>query len=793
MKFFVSFFTFLFTTLYVFGQSGDLNMKIVAHVPAPEGGSGIWHYVDRNGIEYAAFGSNTALVIYSLEDPANPIERYRAKGVTTIWREVFSYGDYVYGATDNASDGLIIINMKEAPNKITHKFWTANITTGGQTANITTCHTLFVDEKGILSLNGCRPWQGVLFFDLKPDPENPVFLGSETKRYCHDNFVRRDTMYSSDILNGLLSIWDVKNPANPVELTTITTPFAFTHNSWPSDDSKYVFTTDEKENAYVASYDISDFGNIKLLDQWRPKDTEGTGVIPHNTRYLNGYLITAYYTDGVKIIDAHKPDNLIEVGSVDTYLGTQRGFHGCWGVSPYLPSGTIVASDIEGGMFVIKPEYVRACYLEGKVTDSLTKENIANVSVVLKTPRINGEATDLKGQYKTGYADSGTFDVDFTHPDYLPKTVSAKLEHGVVTLLNVELIPRATVQQKIVVKEKGSLKLIEGAQVVLFNKNRTIQSTTGADGQSTVSIPQDNIQYEVVAGKWGYLHKGEFYNSLSPTPEIVLLLEKGYQDDYLFDLGWTVQTNASAGGWVRAEPLGTVRQNAPVQTEYDVQGDYGDQCYVTGNSSTDPSADDVDGGETILTSPAMDLSTYRLPLLNVSYWFANSGGSGNPNDSMQFLLLKDAEKYHIATFAKDDPKWNRFEKFRITDVVKDASNVRFQVVIGDYNPGHLVEGALDAFLITEGMPVFSSNEKQSVPAHIYPTAFSNQTTLYLDQPAEGKVQVEISDLSGMVIARYAISAQETSSVIGKELAKGIYLARVTTSGNQSAFFKLIKL
>ncbi len=783
----------LLTTFAVFCQSGDLNMKIVAHIPAPEGGSGVWHYVDRNGIEYAAFGSNTALVVYSLEDPANPIERYRAKGVTTIWREVFAYGDYIYGATDNASDGLIIINMKEAPAKITHKFWTANITTGGQTANITTCHTLFVDEKGILSLNGCRPWQGVLFFDLKPDPENPVFLGSETKRYCHDNFVRNDTMYSSDILNGLLSIWDVKIPANPVELTTITTPFAFTHNSWPSDDSKYVFTTDEKDNAYVASYDISDLGNVKLLDQWRPKDTEGKGVIPHNTRYLNGYLITSYYTDGVKIVDAHKPDNLIEVGSVDTYFGTQTGFHGCWGVSPYLPSGTIVASDIEGGLFVIKPEYVRACYLEGKVIDSLSRENIANVSVVLKTPRVNGESTDLKGQYKTGYADSGTFDVEFTHPDYLPKTVSAVLEHGVVTLLNVELIPRATVQQKIVVKEKGSLKLIEGAQVVLFNKNRSIEATTGADGRSTLSVPQDNIDYEVVAGKWGYLHKGEIYNSLSPSPEIEILLEKGYQDDYIFDLGWSVQTNASAGAWVRAEPLGTIRQNAPVQTDYDVQGDYGDQCYVTGNSSTDPSADDVDGGETILTSPSMDLSGYRLPLLNFSYWFTNGGGSGNPNDSMQFILVKDNLKYPIATITKDDPKWDRFEKFRITDVLKDVSNVRFQVVIGDYNPGHLVEGGIDAFLITEGMPVYTSNEEHSLPVSIYPSIFSNQTAVHLDNSLEGELQLEISDISGQVHERHTLDSRQNAYWIGKELAKGIYIVRVSMAGHNSAFFKLIKL
>lgn len=378
---------FLVLSNSLVAQDGDLNMKIIAHVPAPSGGSGIWHYVDRNGIEYAAIGTRDALEIYSLEDPSKPILRASVKGVNTIWREVYAYQDYIYAVTDNASDGVIIVNMKNAPGTITSKFWTTSITANNQTANITTCHTVYVDDKGILCLNGCRPWQGVLFFDLNQDPDNPKFLGAETTRYCHDMFMRRDTLYSSEIYEGLMTAYDVRDKSKPVEINGVKTPFAFTHNNWPSDDNRYMFTTDEKENAYVAAYDISDIHNIKLLDQWRPKDTEGTGVIPHNTRYLDGYLITSYYTDGVKIIDAHRPENLIEVGSVDTYSGNLTGFHGCWGVSPFLPSKTIVASDIEGGLFVIKPQYIRACYLEGIVRDSFTDEVISNVVVRLITPR----------------------------------------------------------------------------------------------------------------------------------------------------------------------------------------------------------------------------------------------------------------------------------------------------------------------------------------------------------------------------------------------------------------------
>ena len=795
MRNYLSGFFLCFLSIWSFAQDGDLNMKIVAHVPAPEGGSGIWHYVDRNGVEYAAIGTQSALVVYSLEDPSKPIERYRANGVRTIWREVFFYGDYIYGVTDNASDGVIIINMKEAPTKISHKFWTTSVTANNQTGNITTCHTVFVDEKGILSLNGCRPWQGVLFFDLKQDPENPVFLGAETKRYCHDNFVRNDTMFSSDILDGLLSIWDVKDPKNPKELTTITTPFTFTHNSWPSDDAKFVFTTDERENAFVAAYDISDLNNIRLVDQWRPKDTEGTGVIPHNTRYLNGYLITSYYTDGVKIVDAHRPDNLIEVGSVDTYTGNQKGFHGCWGVSPYLPSGTIVASDIEGGLFVIKPEYIRACYLEGLVTDSITNETLGNVSVVIATPRKNEELTNLKGIYKTGYATAGTYNVTYSHPDYVPQTVSVELLNGVVTTKNIKLLKRLTLSQRIIVKDKSSLQDIVGAQVSIFNENRTFKTLTNAQGETVVGIPTDNVPYQIVAGQWGYLHNGTIMNPQPPVNDIIILLEKGYQDDFIFDLGWTKQSTASSGEWVREKPIGTTRNGQAVQTNADAPNDYGVDCYVTGNGSTDPSGDDIDGGYTRLTSPVMELKNYRQPLMNLQYWFTNGGGSGNPNDSLSLYFINEtngvSDTIWFRTIQRTDPNWNKIDRLSIKSFINNPDHVRLMAIAGDYDPGHLVEAAIDEFLIIEGQPVSSQDIAVLSSTHVHPNPFSEQCFLHWDRPLTKDVQLFVTEINGKEIDSFTIPAGHHFASIGQHWRPGMYLVRIVQD-EKLVVFKLIK-
>ena len=72
---------------------------------------------------------------------------------------------------------------------------------------------------------------------------------------------------------------------------------------------------------------------------------------------VGDFLVTAYYRDGVIITDAHYPDNMIKTGNYDTSPLSGDGFNGCWGSWPYLPSGNIIASDMEEGLFILGPTY----------------------------------------------------------------------------------------------------------------------------------------------------------------------------------------------------------------------------------------------------------------------------------------------------------------------------------------------------------------------------------------------------------------------------------------------------
>ncbi|MEZ4921070.1 MAG: hypothetical protein R2792_18365 [Saprospiraceae bacterium] len=49
----------------------------------------------------------------------------------------------------------------------------------------------------------------------------------------------------------------------------------------------------------------------------------------HNTHILNDWAQHPI-KDGLTIVDAHKPDNLVMTGWYDTWPGTGANFDGCW-------------------------------------------------------------------------------------------------------------------------------------------------------------------------------------------------------------------------------------------------------------------------------------------------------------------------------------------------------------------------------------------------------------------------------------------------------------------------------
>jgi choice-of-anchor B domain-containing protein len=407
-----------------------------------------------DGREYALVGNLQGMAIVDVTNPTTPILLQQVTGLTSRWREIKVYQNYAYVTSEANNSALQIVDLSTLPAAAAVKVYA-----GGDSilTNIERIHALHIDEaKGYVYLFGgnsvITPLLGVatntggraVVLDIKTDPWNPKFVGQSAGTYIHDGYVRGDTLFSGHINQGYFSVIDFRDKKVPVLLNTQTTPNNFNHNNWLSDDSKTLFTTDERSGSYLAAYDVSDPLNINYLDKIR--SVAGNNAIVHNVHILNDFAITSWYTEGITIVDVHRPQNLIQVGQYDTYGGSGTGFQGCWGVYPNLPSGNIITSNITDTMFVLTPQYMRACYLEGVATDAVTGLILGGVLAKINSTDMDKKAqSNIQGIYRTGQVTSGTVSVTYSKAGYISQTITGVvLANGVVTLQNVALQPVPT-------------------------------------------------------------------------------------------------------------------------------------------------------------------------------------------------------------------------------------------------------------------------------------------------------------------------------------------------------------
>ena len=326
-------------------------MDLVGTLAYPQGTNDIWGYADGDN-EYALVGTVTGFSVVDITDPSNPYELFFIEGSSSIWRDVKTWGKYAYVTTE-ASDGLLIVDLSDISGETyiyTEEFFT-------------TSHNIYIDENGFAYIFGTDTENGgAVILDLTNDPMDPVLAGAFNDYYLHDGMVRGDTLWGSAIYAGVFSIIDVSDKSNPQIMSSYPTSCNFTHNAWISDDNNYLYTTDESSGCYVGAYNVSDIYDIQeidLIQEWTGDGADGNqeNVIPHNTHVLGDYLITSYYTSGVTVIDASDPYNLIEVAYYDTSPMTGGNFDGCWGAYPYLPSGLVLATDQQEGLFILHTPY----------------------------------------------------------------------------------------------------------------------------------------------------------------------------------------------------------------------------------------------------------------------------------------------------------------------------------------------------------------------------------------------------------------------------------------------------
>lgn len=465
----------------------------------------VWGYV-ANGNEYALVGGAQGLIILDITNPDVPQQIVQIPGPNNLWKEIKTYQHYAYVVSEGGQ-GIQIVNLATLPSPtLPSQFYKGD---GAILNQLNTIHALHIDEtKGFL-----YAWGGGLFgggakiFDLKPDPWNPVYVGKyDQLGYIHDGYVDNDTMYSGHIYAGQFAIVNMADKSAPELINTQTTPGAFNHNSWLANDRKTLLTTDEVNNSFLASWDVSDPTDIQFLD--KIQSNPGSNSMVHNTYVRENWAVTSWYKDGFTIVDITRPDNLVQVGNYDTYpIGQGGGSEGCWGVYHNFPSGNIIASNISvggaGELWVLTPNYVRACYLEGKITDAFTGLPLSNalIQVVGSNP-LTQELSTTNGVYKTGQAAEGYYKVRVSKSGYQDFETFIYFQRGEVILLDVALFPNGAVDLSGTVVHHSDGLPVENASVWLYGNQSAASATTDVLG----AFNFNNIQpgtYDIAASAPG--------------------------------------------------------------------------------------------------------------------------------------------------------------------------------------------------------------------------------------------------------------------------------------------------
>ena len=177
------------------------------------------------------------------------------------------------------------------------------------------------------------------------------------------------------------------------------------------------------------------------------------------------------------------------------------------------------------------------------------------------------------------------------------------------------------------------------------------------------------------------------FSGIGATDEII-----AFEDDFQTDTGWTVSGTAADGQWGRGVPIDCDRGDPT--SDADGSG----ICFLTDNSSAGNCNSDVDDGQTILTSPALDASAPGS-VISYSRWFNNAVGASPNQDTMFVQVSGDGGLSWVGLevvgpVAEADGGWYQ-KQFLVSSYVPNSTNFRIRFIAQDTGEGSVVEAAVD--------------------------------------------------------------------------------------------------
>lgn len=305
--------------------------------------------------EYAIIGSTMGTHFFDITQPANAVEVDFVMGASTgntiVHRDYHDYQNYLYMVTDEGTGTLQIVDLSFLPDSVALVY--------DSDKHFNRVHNIFIDSaKG--RLYACSVDRDSGFFSAMEiyslaNPLNPAFLAKWTvPGHVHDAYVKNDTAYLNCGGDGLYIV-DFSNVNQPAILgdLQIYPDQGYNHSGWLSEDGETYVFLDETPGMSMKICDASDVSSLSVKSLFH--SGVDSASMAHNVIIKGNTAYISYYHDGLYMVDISDRSNPVLKGYYDTYLPAEhKSYKGAWGVYPLLPSGRIIVSDMQTGLYVFE-------------------------------------------------------------------------------------------------------------------------------------------------------------------------------------------------------------------------------------------------------------------------------------------------------------------------------------------------------------------------------------------------------------------------------------------------------
>ncbi len=255
-------------------------------------------------------------------------------------------------------------------------------------SDIGNAHNIVINEQtgfayavGVKEAEVCST-SGLHIIDIR-DPKNPSYAGCyedttpprrfNNSAYIHDaqcivydgpdsDYKGTELCFSSAERSIVIS--NVTDKENPVTIGfNGETEMEYSHQGWLTEDHSFFLMNDELDelngvarNTRTFVWDVTNLENPAFVGHY----DHSSPSIDHNLYIKDNIVYQSNYTSGLRALKMNNLSNLelTELGYFDTKPSSNRvSFSGAWSNYPYFESGIIIVSDIEDGLFILKPDF----------------------------------------------------------------------------------------------------------------------------------------------------------------------------------------------------------------------------------------------------------------------------------------------------------------------------------------------------------------------------------------------------------------------------------------------------